>query len=123
MFEADLGAVSVGASTTTYLYTHSTSFSAESSRQMIMAASCSLTNLVVRTSSTQSSTGDLAITMRVNGASTAVTLTIAASTTSGTFSDTAHSAAVNPGDLVSIQLANAATATSAAIKQYGFQCK
>lgn len=69
-------------------------------------------NMYVRTSSAQPASGALTITLRKNTADTSITITIAAGSAAGTFSDTANSVSYSAGDLISLKYVNAATAAS-----------
>jgi uncharacterized cupredoxin-like copper-binding protein len=86
----------------------------EANRQTMVPIAGTARNLYVATSSTQSAGGSLVFTVRKNGADTALTLTIPASTAAGTFSDTTNSFSVAAGDKLSLKVANG-TGTSAAI--------
>lgn len=104
----------VTASSTLYgQFFFASSLSVESARQNVMPFACTIKNLYVRTSTAQSGTGNMVITIRKNGAATALTLTIAAGAAAGTFTDLVNSFTVVAGDLLSIELVNNATATSA----------
>jgi hypothetical protein len=76
---------------------------------------CTITGLGIRTNSAQSGTGSLVITLRKNGANTAITFTIAAGSAAGHFSDTANSVSFAAGDTICIACVNNATATSATV--------
>jgi hypothetical protein len=60
----------------------------------------------------QPATGSLVLTIRKNGVDTAITITIPAGTSSGTFSDTTNSVSFAAGDLISVKAVNNASATS-----------
>lgn len=75
-----------------------------------------LSDLTVRISSAQPATGSLVITLRINGASTAVVVTIPAGSAAGTYQDTTNSVALAANDLLSFMIVNNAGASSAAMQ-------
>jgi len=95
----------IAASTTNYLSTRSVE-ATEALGQMVISSATTLRNLYVATSTTQGALGSLVITIRKNGAATALTVTIAAGTAAGVFSDTTHSVTFAAGDLISAQVVN-----------------
>jgi hypothetical protein len=112
----------VAASTTAYYLPYAASTSAIESRvQFPVPFAGTVKNLFVWVSTAnnaQSATGSLVLTVRKNGAATGLTVTIpAGSTTTTVQSDTnpAHSFTVAAGDLLSLQVVNNATVTSAGI--------
>jgi hypothetical protein len=112
----------VAASTTAYYLPYAAATSAIESRvQFPVPFAGTVKNLFVWVSTAnnaQSATGSLVLTVRKNGAATGLTVTIpAGSTTTTVQSDTnpAHSFTVVAGDLLSLQVVNNATATSAGI--------
>lgn len=72
-----------------------------------------ISNFYVRTLTAQPGTGSYVLTVRVNGVDTGIVITIAAGAAAGIFSDTANTAMVAAGDLVSIKLVNNASGSSA----------
>lgn len=107
--------LTVNASTTTYTCFAQTGNAIETRRQMIMPIAGTLKTLYVTTLSTQDASGDLVVTVRKNGAGTALTTTISAGSAAGVFTDLSNSVTVAAGDKISIELANAATAASARV--------
>lgn len=107
----------VALSTTVYAqWFFGSSFQAnETNRQIQAVFAGTIKNLYVRTSTAQSGTGSLVVTLRNNTADTTVTLTIAAGAAAGTFTDLVNSFTVAAGDDLSIKIVNNATATSATI--------
>ena len=105
----------VPASTTGYLGFYSTSTAVEARRVMAMPIAGTISKLYVVTSGAQDARGSLVITLRNNGVSQSLTTTVPAGSGAGTFSDTSNSFTVSAGDLVSIQVTNNATTTSARI--------
>ena len=95
----------IAASTTNYLSTRSGE-ATEALGQMVISSATTLRNLYVATSTTQGALGSLVITIRKNGVATALTVTIAAGTAAGVFSDTTHSVTFAAGDLLSAQAVN-----------------
>lgn len=84
-------------------------------REWITPMSGRLILLHLQTSSAQPATGALTTTLLVNGVASVVTLTVPADSEAGIFSDVQHAALVSRGDLVQLQLVNAADANSATI--------
>lgn len=119
--------VQVGGSTTTYspLYggtTAASTFSTtETTRYVPAACTGTLSNLYLRTVGNQSATGALVLTVRKNGAACGLTITVAAGATSNTFSDTTNSCSIAAGDSLTMELANAATASSANLSGWSMQ--
>jgi hypothetical protein len=83
----------------------------EPSRYIPMVQACALSRLYVRTTGTQPSTGSAVITLRKNGADTALAVTIAASSAAGTYTNTATSISFADGDLTSLKLTNNSSST------------
>ncbi len=95
----------------------------ESARQMVMPLACQASNMYVYVSSTQPSTGSVAITLRKNSTDQALAVTIPASAGAGTYRDITHTVPFAAGDLVSMKSVNKATGTSAAIVSVSLICK
>lgn len=95
----------VNAATTTFNFGNNSS-GTEASQQTPMPLAGTVKNLYVRTQTTQDAGGTLVITVRKNGSSQTLTLTIGAGATANTFSDTTHSFTIAAGDLLTIQLVN-----------------
>lgn len=83
--------------------------STESPTQFVVPIAGTFKNLYVN-AITNANTDNGTFTLRVNGASTSVVATVNALTT-GIFSDTTHTAAVNAGDLVNLSISKATTGT------------
>lgn len=114
----------VGASATSHLAPFTLNLQgAESVAQWVVPAACTAKNLYVKTTSTQTATGAMTITVKDNSTNTAVTLTVAAGAVAGSFNSAATSAAFAAGDLMDVELVNAGTASSAAIGAWGVQCQ
>lgn len=108
----------VAASTTTFIgITAGGAGSAtESLLQLPMPCAGTLKNFYLRYTNNQSATGSLVITLRKNGVSQAITVTLtSAGGASGTLSDTTNTVTVAAGDLICLQVTNNATATSGRI--------
>jgi hypothetical protein len=113
---ANVGATTPLSSTNYAPIVGTSSFNAtESNRQFIFPYACTVKNLYIRTTGTQSSTGSLVFTVRKEGLATAVTRTIAASVAAGTYSDVTNTVDFAAGEVISLQVVNNATATSANI--------
>lgn len=116
-------AVTVGASATVYAAIAGlTTFNAtESNRHFAVPVAGTIKNFYVKMSGTQSATGSLVITIRNNATSSSVSVTVtSADGASPTKSDNANSLSISAGDLLSIQLINNATATSASVVSMSF---
>lgn len=116
-------AATVTASTTAFGPIEGTSNynATENNRQIVMPYAGTIKNFYVATSTLQPASGNMVITLRKNGASQTVTLTIAAGAAAGTFSDLVNSFTFVAGDLISIQFVNNGTAASAALIAWGVQ--
>lgn len=84
-------------------------------RRTPMITNGTLTRLYVMTSTAQPATGSLVCTVRKNSTDQALTLTIAAGSAAGVFSDLVNSVSVLVGDQMGMKFVNNATSTSAAI--------
>lgn len=73
-----------------------------------------MTSLHVRTTTAQPGTGSLVFTLRLNGAATPVTVTIAAGAAAGTYADLGNIQSVSEGDLLTLQVVNNAPAAASA---------
>lgn len=103
----------VGASTTTYsTLTGGSMNPTENYRLTLIPQTCTISRMYFSTLTTQSATGSLVVTLRKNNADTALTLTVAAGSVAGTFSDTTNSVSFTAGQNASVKLQNNATATS-----------
>jgi hypothetical protein len=116
-------AVTVGLSSTVYAAISGlTTFNAtESNRHFAVPVAGTIKNFYVKMSGTQSATGTLVITIRNNATSSSVTVTVSsADGVSPTKSDNVNSLSIAAGDLLSIQLINNATVTSASVVSMSF---
>ena len=84
-------------------------------RRTPMITNGTLTRLYVMTSTAQPATGSLVCTVRKNSVDQALTITIAAGSAAGVFSDLVNSVSVVAGDQMGIKFVNNATGTSAGI--------
>ena len=91
--------------------------STEVGRQYVATNNGTISNLYVRTLTTQNAGGSLVITIRKNSANTAITVTIPAGSAAGTFTDLTNSFTVVAGNLMSIQGVNNAPASASAFMQ------
>jgi len=74
-----------------------------------------LSNMIIRTSSTQSATGSMVATLYVNGSATSLVATVTAGGAGGSYSDITHTVTIAAGDVLRWVVQNNATATSANI--------
>jgi hypothetical protein len=87
--------------------------SADTLRRTPIATAGTLTKLYVQTSTAQPASGSLVCTVRKNSVDQALTLTIAAGSAAGVFTDLVNSVTVAAGDLLGMKFQNNATAVSA----------
>ena len=114
LFGAGMGNIT-GASTTRYFaFLSLTANAAENQRQIIVPYAVTFKNFFCffGVGASQPATGSLVLTIRKNGVDTAITITIPAGTSSGTFSDTTNSESFAAGDLISVKGVNNALANS-----------
>jgi hypothetical protein len=86
--------------------------SADTVRRTPMVTSGTLTRLYVQTSGAQPATGSLVCTVRKNSADQALTLTIAAGSAAGVFTDLVNAVSVAAGDQMGMKFQNNATTVS-----------
>ena len=118
VFAQNYAAVTLGASSSSFLGFYNTAGTAtEANRQLVATRAGTLKRLYIVTSSTQSATGTLVFTVRLNGGNTSLVVTVAAGAEAGTYSDLSNTVAVAQGDLIGVvNVTNNATATSAGIR-------
>ena len=121
-FAGNAGGGTVAASTTNYVSPAGTISGTESFREVIMPEACTARDLHLITSATQSATGSYVVTLRKNGADTAVTLTVAAGAAAGTFTDTSNSVSFAKGDRADLALQNNATSGSTGLRAFSWRC-
>lgn len=110
----------VGASSTGYFSWNSTTNSGiENQRQWYIGRAATVRNFYILTNNAQPASGALVLTLRKNGSDQSVTITIAAGSAAGSFSDTSNSFQVAAGDLLTIKAVNSATSTSAQLLAWG----
>lgn len=90
----------------------------ESNCQVSMPNGGTLSNFYFNTTTSQPGTGTLVVTVRKNGADTAVTATVSAGAGAGVFSDTSHSFSYVAGDKLNIKVVNNASGNSASINYF-----
>ena len=73
--------------------------------------------LLVQTANTQNSSGSCVVSINKNGVATGISVTIAASSAAGVFTDYVNSIAVSAGDYLTIKVVNNATSNSCAFAQ------
>jgi collagen type VII alpha len=121
IFSMSYNSSTVSSSATNYFSLNggtATGNATEANRQCIVPRSGTVSALYIKTGTTHSASGSIVFTVRLNGADTALTLTIAASTAAGTFSDTTNSFSVSAGDLLTLKAANG-SGTSCSIVSAG----
>lgn len=112
---------SIGASSTNYTWLYGGAGTPETTYQVPVPLAGTFKNFYVRTTSTQSGTGSLVITMRKNGVDTTIIVTVAAGASAGTVSDTTHSFTVAAGDLITMSIVNNATVSAANLSGYSIE--
>jgi hypothetical protein len=109
---------SVGASQTVFgsLFSGAVSFAASDAvRRTPMITSGVMTRLYVMTNTAQPASGSLVCTLRKNSVDQALTITIAAGSAAGVFTDLVNSVSVAVGDQIGMKYQNNATAVSSTI--------
>jgi hypothetical protein len=84
-------------------------------RRTPMITNGTITRLYVMTNTAQSATGSLVCTLRKNSVDQSLTITIAAGSAAGVFTDLVNAVSVVAGDQIGMKFVNNATAISAAI--------
>lgn len=93
----------------------------ETQLRTLMPDACSCSRLYVRTTSTQPATGSQVITLLKNGVATSLSITIAAGSASGTFTDLSNTATFIAGDGYAVSVTNNASLTGAVISGISFK--
>ena len=114
--------LAVPASSTRYLtlFTNNNTFPNLDRTETTAALTGTLRNMILRTSSTQHSTGSLVVTLFKNGVSTGITITVAASGAAGIYADLTNTVAVTRGDTLTIEVVNNATSAAAILRTCSF---
>jgi hypothetical protein len=85
------------------------------SRQTAFPIGATAQNMYVKTNATQSATGSLVISLTIGATPSALSVTVAAGSAAGTFSNTSTAVAIAAGNLLTYEIKNNATLTSASI--------
>ena len=96
--------------------------STESFMRARFPATCTLGNWYVNLVTAQPASGSLVLTVRVDGAGSALTITIAANAATGIYSDATHTVAVTAGQWVVVEGVNNATAESGFMNSWTMTC-
>lgn len=109
--------VSTGSTTNYFLFNGSVSgvASASKSARQIGFPAGTWKNMYIRTSATQPASGSLVFALHINNTTSSISITIAAGSAAGTFSDTTNTATTSAGDLVVWEMVNNASAASTSI--------
>lgn len=86
----------------------------ENQREFPLPVAGTAKNFFFTTTTAQSGTGSLVLTIRKNGADTSIVITIAAGSAAGQFSDTTNTESFAAGDTLSVKVTNNASISSAA---------
>jgi hypothetical protein len=122
-FNIDCNSDTVNASTTSYynIYPGSGVDGTEATRQNIVPVGGTAKGYAIQTLSAQGASGSLVFTMRKNGANTTLTVTVAAGSAATIVADNVNTFSVTKqSDLLSYQVQNNSTGTSAQIKSQSF---
>jgi hypothetical protein len=92
----------------------------ESNRRYYVNNDCLCARLLVQTASTQNSSGSCIVSINKNGIATGISVTIAASSVAGVFTDYVNSISLVAGDYLTIKVVNNATSNSCAFTQITF---
>lgn len=95
----------------------------ETSQRMIIPIATTFYNFCILTSTSQPATGSSVFTILKNGVDTGITITIAAGSAAGTFSDTTNSVAFSQFDTVSIKWVNNASTSSCQVTSLSMASK
>lgn len=90
----------------------------ELTRRTFLPNACTLKNFFVRTLGNQPASGSHVLTIVKNGVATSITLTIAAGSAAGIFSDLTNSVSFAAGDEISIRAVNNASASSSTLVSF-----
>jgi len=117
-----LASDTVIASTTSYYQPASAQVdnTTENNRRYYVNNDCLCARLLVQTATTQNSGGSCVVSINKNGVATGISVTIAASSVAGVFTDYVNSIAVSAGDYLTIKVVNNAASNSAAFTQISF---
>lgn len=109
--------VSTGSTTNYFLFNGSVSgvASASKSARQIGFPAGTWKNMYIRTSATQPASGSLVFALHINNTTSSISITIAAGSAAGTFSDTTNTATTSAGDLVVWEMVNNASAASTSV--------
>ncbi len=88
-------------------------------RAQIITSAFTLSKFRMKTSTTQSGTGNMVCGPYVNGATTALTVTVAANDVAAEYTDLTHSVTLAAGDSLALGCLNNASATGATIQGFG----
>lgn len=89
--------------------------SSDPTRSIIIPYACTLDKFYVYTTTAQTALNSLVITLRKNSVNQSITITLAAGSGAGTYSDLTHSVSCAAGDLISVEFVNNANTASATI--------
>ena len=89
--------------------------------QVPVPTACTFSNFYFRTYSTQPATGSLVLTLQKNAVDTALTITIAAGSAGGNFSDTINTVSFSAGDTWQIKIVQNATSSNSSMAGYSFK--
>jgi hypothetical protein len=89
--------------------------------QIPVPTACTFSNFYFRIYGAQPATGSLVLTLQKNAVDTAVTITIAAGSAIGIYSDTTNSASFSAGDTWQLKLVQNATSGSSTLGGYSFK--
>ncbi len=86
--------------------------------QSLIPVAGTLSRYYLYTTGSQSATGSLVVTVRSNGVDSAITITIAAGSSAGNYSDTTNTLAISAGDSCDVKFVNNASAASITLRSW-----
>lgn len=116
ILQVTFGGGTMGAGLQTFAnFSNLTGSGTEAPRRLPMPTACTLSNFYFLMSSNQPATGSLVLTIRKNGADTALVITVAAGSVAGNYANTSNTATFAAGDLMAIRFNNNASGSSGGI--------
>ena len=119
---SNLNAGTVASGNTAYFTLVILTGSTEDIRSWHAMQGCTAKNLYVRTGATQPATGNLVLTLRDDGSSTQLVVTVAAGAAAGVYSDAVNTPTIDAGSNLSLQITNNSEAASATLRDWGLEC-
>ena len=112
----------VATGATNYINPGNTANATENNVKVPCGFAGTFVGISVYLSTAQPGTGSLVLTLRINGANTALTFTIPAGSAAGVYSDLANTVAFTAGDTYNLSVLNNAAANSGSIRSVQYTC-